>query len=136
MKTPKRTKPKSRIFLLDAHAVARRCLVRLIESEPDLSVCGEAADMAQTLRNIASARPDVAVVNVDPLNGDGFAAVNRLRWENPALPIVVISLREQAAYGQRLLQAGAAGYVAKTDAAEKIIPALRRVLGGGVYNGR
>jgi DNA-binding NarL/FixJ family response regulator len=130
-KNPK--KAKSRVFLLDAHHAARQGLARLIEMEPDLIICGEAAGVEEALSGIGSTGPDVAVVSLEPLNDGGPEAVDRLRWANPALPLIVVSLREPVVHGRRMLQAGAAGYVMTARAFKEIVPAIRRVLKGGVY---
>lgn len=130
----KKPRPReSRVFLLDAHPAARRGLARLIEAEPDLRVCGEAAGLEDALDGIVAAGPDVAVVSLEPLNGGAAGAVERLRWANPALPLIVVSLREPLVHGRRMLQAGVAGYVTTARASREIVPAIRRVLGGGIY---
>ncbi len=125
----------SRIFLLDAHEAARRGLARLIEAEADLRVCGEAAGVEEALAALSAARADAAIVSLEPLDGDGPTAVERLRWSRPELPLIVVSLKEAGAHGLRMLQAGAAGYVTKARASRDIVRAIRRVLGGELYRG-
>ena len=127
---------KSRVFLLDTDAAVRRCLARLIEVEPGLTVCGQASGMAEALERIPAAGPDAVVVSLDALEGGGVSVVNHLRWEHPGLPLVAVSMREETVFGRRLLQAGAAGYVTKSEAARRTVPAIRRVLRGGIYAGR
>lgn len=136
MKKPAPQKRKYRVFLLEADAVARRWLARLIDAEPDLWVCGAAAGVAGALEQIPAARPEALVLDVDPLDGASVIAINHLRWKHPDLPLVIISLREESVQGNRMLQAGAAGFVTKAEAARQVVPAIRRVLKGGIYVGR
>lgn len=127
-------KQPSRIFLLDAHEATRRGLARLIESEADLRVCGEAVDVEEALAAIPSARPDAAVLGFQPLDEAGPSAVDRLRWIHPGLPLIVVSLKEVGGHGRKMMQAGVAGYVTTARASRDIVPAIRRVLKGGIYS--
>lgn len=122
---------KARVFLIDGDSLMRRCLAKLLSLEPDLEVCGEAADVEQALKRIARARPDVAVVNVESTQKRGPEAISGLRWAFPKLPLLTLSMRDAAVHGRRMLQAGAVAHVDQADAARQVVPALRGILGDG-----
>lgn len=135
MKKTSNHRNKFRVFILDASDLVRRTLAQLLEHELDLTVCGEAATVEAALEKIHSARPDVAVVNLDPLNTAGPSVLGGLRWKFPDLPFLVLSLHKEAIQGRRMLQVGAAGYISQAEAARQVVPALRNVLRGGVFRG-
>jgi two-component system, NarL family, invasion response regulator UvrY len=124
---------KFRIFLLDADPTARQCLGRLIAFEKDLIVCGEASALESAIKELRACRADLAVVDPDAWTGEGTHTLGQLRREHPSLPLIIVSLRDVAVFGRQVLNAGAAGFISKTDAAREIIRAIRRVAQGGVY---
>jgi DNA-binding NarL/FixJ family response regulator len=127
-------KRKADVLLLDAHEAERRGLARLIEEEPDLQVCGEVSGIEEAMSAITTREPDAVLVSVELLEGDGSSTVERLRWGHPHLPLIVLSLREAGVHGRRMMQTGVAGYVSKARASREIVPAIRKVLKGGVYS--
>jgi DNA-binding NarL/FixJ family response regulator len=133
MKKSPAKKPKSRVFILESNEVTLHYMARLIDMEQDLTVCGESSGLEEALERLPETRPDVAVIDVDSLNGTAMDAFSRLRWILPSLPWIALSMRDAAVHGRRLLQAGAAGYLTKGEAAFRIIPVIRRVLRGGSY---
>jgi two-component system invasion response regulator UvrY len=135
MKKNSRPSKKSRVYLVDANETARGWLARLIDAEADLAVCGGAPNAAQAVDKMTAAAPDVAVVSLDAPGESLLGALSLLRWNHPRVPVVALSLRD-GTYGRRILQAGAAGFVSKSTAARAVVPAIRRVLRGGVYSQR
>ncbi len=121
---------KRKVFLVDDHSLARMGLKRLIELESDLTVCGEAGDAAAALKALASAKPDVLVADLGLPDMGGLELIKLVRQQMPKLPVLVISMQDEAVYAERAFKAGARGYVMKTESAEKVIPALREVLAG------
>ena len=124
---------RARILIVDDHAVVREALTRLINAESDLAACGGAENAAQALEAVQRQHLDVAIVDIGPQSAGGLGLVAEMRLQCPTMLIIMLSLHDGPLYAKRALEAGAAGYVAKHDAAENITTAIRQVLAGGVY---
>ena len=125
--------PKCKVFLVDDHPIVRQGLALFIEREPDLMVCGEAEDANSALQAIRDAAPDFVILDIS-LNGpDGLELLKTLRMRYPNLPALVLSMHDESVYAERALRAGANGYIMKQEAADKVITAIRHILGGDVY---
>ena len=125
--------PKCKVFLVDDHPIVRQGLALFIEREPDLMVCGEAEDATSALQAIRDAAPDFVILDIS-LNGpDGLELLKTLRVRYPNLPALVLSMHDESVYAERALRAGANGYIMKQEAADKVITAIRHILGGDVY---
>src|SRR5277367_4925389 len=124
---------KKRILVVDDHPIVRQGLALLINREPDLLVCGEAEEASGAMHVLASARPDVLIVDIS-LNGpDGLDLLKTIRTTHPTLPVLILSMHDESLYAERALRAGANGYIMKQEATEKVLVAVRRILGGEVY---
>lgn len=125
--------PKCKIFLVDDHPIVRQGLALFIEREPDLMVCGEAEDATSALQAIRESTPDFVILDIS-LNGrDGLELLKTLRVRHPSLPVLVLSMHDESVYAERSLRAGANGYIMKQEAADRVITAIRQILGGDVY---
>jgi DNA-binding NarL/FixJ family response regulator len=122
-----------RICLVDDHALVREGLRRLIEQEPDLVVCAEAADAEGALREIGLAQPDAVVVDLTLKGDSGLDLIKRLQARPAPPPVLVLSMHEESHYAERALRAGALGYIMKRESSGKVIAALRKILGGELY---
>jgi DNA-binding NarL/FixJ family response regulator len=111
----------------------REALAIRISREPDLEVCGEAADMAVALRLITDTQPDVAVVDITLRSGSGIDLIKRIKERNNNVRILVWSMHNESLYAERALRAGALGYMTKDQATDRIVEAIRRVLTGKVW---
>lgn len=125
--------PKKKIFLVDDHDVARMGLRRLIESETDLTVCGEAGDGVDALKALPKAAPDALVADLSMPEMGGLDLIKAVKQKWPKLPILIISMHDESVYAERVFAAGARGYLMKKESAAKVIPALREVLSGKRY---
>ncbi len=124
---------KKRILVVDDHPIVRQGLALLINREPDLLVCGEAEEAMGAIHVLASARPDVLIVDIS-LNGpDGLDLLKNIRTTHPTLPVLILSMHDESIYAERALRAGANGYIMKQEATEKVLVALRRILSGEIY---
>ena len=124
---------KKRILVVDDHPIVRQGLALLINREPDLVVCGEAEEAMGALHVLASARPDVLIVDIS-LNGpDGLDLLKSIRTTHPTLPVLILSMHDESIYAERALRAGANGYIMKQEATEKVLVAVRRILSGEIY---
>ena len=123
----------SRILIVDDHPLVRAGLAQLIGDCPDLEVCGEAADMAEALRLIDSDCPDLAIIDLSLAGGSGLDLIERIKSRNLDILMLVASMHDETLYAERVLTAGARGYINKQEAQESIIRAIRQVLAGKVY---
>lgn len=125
-------KPK-RVFIVDDHPIVRQGLGQLINHEPDLSVCGEASGVREARARLSQSQPDVVVLDLSLRDSDGLELIKDIRSKYRQLPVLVLSMHDESIYAERLLSAGANGYIMKQAAAEQLLLALRRVLAGGIY---
>jgi DNA-binding NarL/FixJ family response regulator len=122
-----------RIMLVDDHPVLREGLAQLINHEADLTVCGQFDDAARAFAAIPTVRPDLAIIDLSLKNSSGLELVKNSRASHPKLLILVLSMYDESLYAERVLRAGAAGYIMKQEASEKVLDAIRQVLRGGIY---
>jgi DNA-binding NarL/FixJ family response regulator len=123
----------AKVFLVDDHPIVRQGLALLIDREADLVVCGEADGGFGVLQAISDLQPTIIVLDIS-LNGpDGLDLLKTIRMRDPNLPVLVLSMHDELTYAERALRAGANGYIMKQEATEKVLVAIRRILGGGVY---
>jgi DNA-binding NarL/FixJ family response regulator len=123
----------TRIVIVDDHPMVRERLTEVVNREPDLRVCGEAEDRAQALRIIAETNPDLAIVDLTLKNSHGLELIKDLRVMHPKVRILVVSMQEESLYAERVIRAGAHGYITKQEATRSILEAIRLVLAGEVY---
>ena len=126
-------KPGARVLIVDDHPAVREALTIRIEAQPDLEVCGEAADANEAVRLAAATDPDVAVIDIALKAGNGIDLIKRLKARNDKFRAIVWSMYSEELYAERALRAGAMGYINKEQATGKIIDAIRQVLGGKMY---
>ncbi len=126
----------SRIFIVDDHTMFREGLRQLIEHDPGLTVCGDAADAATALAGIRQSNPDVVIVDITLADSSGLDLVKSLRNDYEDLPVLVVSMHEESLYAERALRAGAMGYVMKNEPARTVTAAIHSVLRGEMYLSR
>ena len=124
---------RSSVLVVEDHPIVRDGIRQLIERQPDLHVCGEAADL-ETARQLAtSLKPNVVLVDIALGRHNGLDLIRELSASNPECRIIVLSMYDEATFAERALRAGARGYVMKHEATETLLVALRKVLSGGVH---
>jgi two-component system, NarL family, response regulator len=121
---------KRTVFLLHDHPVVREGLARLIELQPDLSVCGEEEDATEALAEVAGLRPDITIIDSILLNESAASLIGDLTRVAPSMKVVVISVYDDELDAKQAMRAGARGYVNRT---RQIIVAIRRVLEGKLF---
>lgn len=126
-------KNKTRILLVDDHDIVRQGLIKLIETEFDLTVCFEAENANQALEAIGRQEFDLAIVDISLEGIHGLELTEIMKLRRPNMIVLILSMYDGSFYAQRALRAGASGYVAKYEAAEKIKTAIRQVLNGKIY---
>ena len=120
-------------MVVDDHAIVRQGLIKLIETEFDLMVCSEAENADQAIKAMAGQQYDLAIVDISLEGMNGLELTEMMKLRSPKMIVLILSMYEGLFYAQRALRAGASGYVAKYEAAEKIITAIRIVLSGKIY---
>ena len=128
-------KPASRrrVFLVDDHPLVREWLSHLIERQPDLMVCGQAATSAAAFEAITKLVPDIAVVDLSLEAGSGLELIKQLQVLPVPPQVLVLSMHDELLYAERALRAGARGYVMKRSATRHVIDAIREVLSGKLF---
>lgn len=122
-----------RIVLADDHAVLRAGLRVLLNSEPGLTVVGEAGDGQEALRQIADTQPDVVVLDLMMPNVKGLDIIEQIVTEHPGTRVLVLTMHAETQYIRHVLKAGGAGYVLKSSADTELINAIREIAAGNSY---
>ena len=131
--TPETDSQKRRVFIVDDHPLVREWLTTLINQQPDLNVCGEAAAAAEAMQAVAVSKPEVAIVDISLKDSSGIELIKDLKHSDPGLVMLVLSMHEESHYAERALRAGAKGYIMKRETTKRVIEAVRTVLAGKFY---
>jgi DNA-binding NarL/FixJ family response regulator len=131
-----RTTARKKILIVDDHPMMREGLRGTINREPDLVVCGEAANANQALDAVPKLAPDLVLVDITMPGKSGLELVKDLKALHPNLAILGISMHEETLYAERMLRAGAGGYITKQQPPEELVKAIRQVLDNKVYLSR
>ena len=121
------------VLLVDDHPVVRDGFAEVINREADLTVCAAAEDRAGAIEAIEKKRPGLVVVDLTLKNSSGMELIKDIHSRWPDLLILVVSMHNENLYAERVLRAGARGYITKQQATHDILKAIRRVLSGGIY---
>jgi DNA-binding NarL/FixJ family response regulator len=132
-KHPEAASARAKILIVDDHPVVREGLAMHLATQPDLEVCGEAEDLPGALALLASARPDVAIIDISLKNSNGMELIRRIKDRHDAVRILVWSMYPESLYAERALRAGAQGYMNKGQATHHVLDAVRAILQGQVY---
>jgi DNA-binding NarL/FixJ family response regulator len=124
---------KFKVLVVDDHPIVRQGLKLLIDQEPDLTVCGEAENAERVLPAIRELKPSIAVIDISLGHDSGIDLIRNIRQQHPDLPLLVLSMHDESLYAERVLRAGAKGYIMKQEAPEKVICAIRQVLQGNIF---
>ena len=123
----------TRILVVDDHPIVRQGLDRLIEAEPDLSIVAEASTADEALQTLDREEIDFVILDVGLKKGSGLDVIGQIRARRENLPVLMLSMHQERFYAERALRAGAQGYVMKQSDPARIVPAIRRILGGDLY---
>jgi DNA-binding NarL/FixJ family response regulator len=124
---------KTRILIVDDHPMTRSGLVHLINHQPDMVVDGEAEDAAQALDLLGSKHPDLMLIDITLPGKSGLELIKDVKAMHPDLPMLVLSMHDESLYADRVLRAGARGYITKHEGGDKLMGAIRHVLSGRIY---
>ncbi len=124
---------KTKILLVDDHPLVREWLANLINEEPDFEVCGSAGNAREALGLIGTLLPRIVVVDISLDGGSGLELIKDVKAVHPKVDMIVLSMHDEMLYAERAMRAGAAGYIMKREATEKVLEAIRAVIQGGLY---
>lgn len=127
------TTQKRRIAMVDDHTMLREGLQQLVDSQPDLTCCYTASNTQDALRALEKDKPDLLAVDISMPGRNGLELIKDALTLYPDLAILVISMHDEGFYAQRVLKAGARGYVMKDADGATLLHAIRTVLNGGRY---
>jgi two-component system response regulator NreC len=122
-----------RVVIADDHAVVRRGLRQVINSEEDLEVVAEASNLSDARRYVRGHHPNVLVLDLNLPEGLSLNAIPDIRAEFPDTQVVVLTMQNEPAYARQALGAGALGYVLKEAAESELVEAVRRASVGDTY---
>jgi DNA-binding NarL/FixJ family response regulator/HPt (histidine-containing phosphotransfer) domain-containing protein len=127
------TLKRAKIFIVDDHPLICEGLVRLINLQTDLRICGQATTAHEALKAIPVLKPDVVIVDITLAGSDGMGLIKDMKMRSLESRILVLSMHDESLYAERALRAGAKGYLMKLGAPQEVLKAIHRVLSGEIY---
>ncbi|MGH7972667.1 MAG: response regulator, partial [Limisphaerales bacterium] len=124
---------RTRILLVDDHAVVRYGIAQLINRQGDLVVCGEEEDAGHALGAIEKLKPDLVIADISLKDSSGLELMRNIKAQYSGMPVLVVSAHDESIYAEIAFRAGALGYLMKQEALERVVAAIRRVLSGNIY---
>ncbi|MEI6655734.1 MAG: response regulator transcription factor [Verrucomicrobiota bacterium] len=122
--------PRKRILVVDDHPLVRSGLCQAITATADLEVCDEADGWHEALEKMQATNPDLIVLDLNLKDGSGWTLLEHLQARGELRPVLVLSVCDEQVYAQRLLKAGARGYLMKDTPIEGVLAAIRKILSG------
>jgi len=118
---------KTRIVIADDHEVVRKGLRAILEGHPGWEVCGEAADGRSAVEKSEELHPDIVVVDIGMPQLNGLEATRQILKNQPEIKVLVLSVYESEQLVEEVLDAGARGYVLKSDASRDLVRAIEEL---------
>ena len=122
-----------RILITEDHAVVRQGLKLILADHFKKAVFGEARNATEALALVWKEKWDVVVLDITLPGRSGLEVLKEIKRSRPRLPVLILSMHPEDQFAVRLLKAGAAGYLTKESAAEELVGAIKKVVGGGRY---
>jgi DNA-binding NarL/FixJ family response regulator len=120
-------------MIVDDHELIRDGMRRLISQQPHLEVCGEAASESEASRKFRQLQPGMVIVDLALKDSSGLQLIEAILRERPDTKVIVSTMHDERDYGERVLRAGAIGYVNKQAPARTILTAIDRALEGKCF---
>jgi len=124
---------KNKIFIVEDHPIFRDGISQLINKEEDMCVVGGCENSNECLKYLKDNNPDLVIVDITLKDSCGIELTKEIKKTFPSLPVLILSMHEELIFADRVLKAGARGYMTKREATGKVIEAIRRVLQGKIY---
>lgn len=124
---------KTRVLIVDDHAIVREGVRMILSAHPDIQVVGEAGSGEQAVAMAQTLRPDVTVMDISMPGMGGIEATQQIRQRSPEANVLALTMHEDEHYVFQLLKAGAAGYVLKRAAATDLVDAVRAAARGEAF---
>jgi DNA-binding NarL/FixJ family response regulator len=122
-----------KILIVDDHPMMREGLRGIIKGETDLEICGEAENAHQALQLLTKLKPDLVLLDITLPGKNGLELIKDIKVMYPLLPMLVLSMHDESLYAERVLRAGAGGYITKQQRPQALLSAMRQVLAGRTY---
>jgi DNA-binding NarL/FixJ family response regulator len=122
-----------KVLLIDDHPVVRRGLCQILTEDPGILVGGEASTGAQAMARVQAERWDVILLDISLPDANGIELIASIRSVRPEARVLILTVFGEEQYAVRAIRAGAAGYLTKESAPDKLVEAVRKVAGGGRY---
>lgn len=113
-----------RILVVDDHAVVRRGVRALLESQSGWEICDEATDGLEAVSKAAELKPDIVILDISLPGLNGLEATSRILKESPASEVLILTMHHSEELAQQVIKAGARGYVLKSDADQSLVAAV------------
>src|SRR5262250_969962 len=113
-----------RILVADDHEVVRRGLCGLLGSQPDWEICGEASNGREAVEKTLQLKPDVVILDVGMPVLNGLEATRQILKSNPQARVLILTLHDSDQVVREVLNAGARGFLLKSDAARDLVAAV------------
>lgn len=124
---------KHRVFLVDDHPIVLTGFTLMLNAQPDIDVCGNASSAEEAVQKVCAAKPDLVITDITLPGRSGLDFLKDIIAVNPAQRVLVVSMHDETLYAERAIRAGARGYLMKEAGSEKMLAAIRHVLGGNIY---
>ena len=125
-----------KVLLVEDHPMFRERLASIIAKRGDMCVCGEADNVNDAIACAEATQPNIAIVDITLRGSNGLDFLKDLKAREINLPVLVLSMHDEAIYAERVLRAGARGYITKYEASSEVMAAIEQVLNGEVYLSR
>ena len=131
--SPRPVPTRRRVFIVDDHPITRYGLSQLLQGEPDLAVWGEAGDATEAFAALKPPLPELVLADLAMPGRSVVEFIKDLRALHPELPVLILSTHDETVYAERVVRAGAWGYVMKSEGGKNLLKTIRQVLQGQPY---
>ena len=131
--SPPQSHSKKRVLIVDDHPMVREHLTEVIRREKGFEVCGEVSEAGAVIGAIAKLRPELLLLDLNLKGVFAFDLIKDIKARYESLPIIVVSMHDESVFAERVLRAGASGYVSKEDPSKTVVEAMSRALTGQTY---
>jgi DNA-binding NarL/FixJ family response regulator len=121
---------QTRILIVDDHPLVRQGLSLNLTAQPDFEVCGEVETEHEALEMVEKMQPDLMLIDISLRSGNGIEVIKQVKNRHPKIKMLAISAFQENFYGERVLRAGASGYLNKQESQTRLLEAVRTVLRG------